>query len=80
MCDIPIIGNLFKSSNKSDSEKVLMMFIRTTIIRTPEDAQALSKSKFEHLITRDFEGEQEGTVTKQLKEFINQGRDLETTE
>ncbi len=78
--DIPIIGNLFKSSNKSDSEKVLMMFIRPTIIRTPEDAQALSKSKFEHLITRDFEGEQEGTVTKQLKEFINQGRDLETTE
>ena len=78
--DIPIIGNLFKSSNKSDSEKVLMMFIRPTIIRTPEDAQALSKSKFEHLITRDFEAEQEGTVTKQLKEFINQGRDLETTE
>jgi general secretion pathway protein D len=78
--DIPIIGNLFKSSNKTDSEKVLMMFIRPTIIRTPEDAQALSKSKFEHLITRDFEGEQEGTVTKQLKEFINQGRDLETTE
>ncbi|MFT4651472.1 MAG: general secretion pathway protein D [Porticoccaceae bacterium] len=78
--DIPIIGNLFKSSNKTDSAKVLMMFIRPTIIRTPEDAQALSKSKFEHLITRDFEGEQEGTVTKQLKEFINQGRDLETTE
>jgi general secretion pathway protein D len=78
--DIPIIGNLFKSSNKSDSAKVLMMFIRPTIIRTPEDAQALSKSKFEHLITRDFDGEQEGTVTKQLKEFINQGRDLETTE
>jgi len=78
--DIPIIGNLFKSSNKGDSEKVLMMFIRPTIIRTPEDARALSKSKFEHLITRDFEGEQEGTVTKQLKEFINQGRDLETIE
>jgi general secretion pathway protein D len=78
--DIPIIGNLFKSSIKGDSEKVLMMFIRPTIIRTPEDARALSKSKFEHLITHDFEGEKEGTVTKQLKEFINQGRDLETTE
>jgi general secretion pathway protein D len=78
--DIPIIGNLFKSSSKGDSEKVLMMFIRPTIIRTPEDARALSKSKFEHLITRDFEGENEGTVTKQLKEFINQGQDLEITE
>jgi len=78
--DIPIIGNLFKSSSKGDSEKVLMMFIRPTIIRTPEDARALSKPKFEHLITRDFEGENEGTVTKQLKEFINQGQDLEITE
>ena len=78
--DIPIIGNLFRSSSKGNSEKVLMMFIRPTIIRTPEDARALSKSKFEHLITRDFDGENEGTVTKQLKEFINQGQDLEITE
>ena len=78
--DIPLIGNLFKSSNKNDREKVLMMFIRPTIIRTAEDAKALSKSKFDHLITRDFEGDEEGAVTKQIKEFINQGKTPETTE
>ena len=78
--DIPLIGNLFKSSNKNDREKVLMMFIRPTIIRTAEDAKALSKSKFDHLITRDFEGDEEGAVTKQIKEFINQGKTSETTE
>jgi len=78
--DIPLIGNLFKSSNKNDREKVLMMFIRPTIIRTAKDAKALSKSKFDHLITRDFEGDEEGAVTKQIKEFINQGKTSETTE
>ena len=78
--DIPLIGNLFKSSNKNDREKVLMMFIRPTIIRTAEDAKALSKSKFDHLITRDFEGDEEGAVTKQIREFINQGKTSETTE
>ncbi|MDG1244146.1 MAG: type II secretion system secretin GspD, partial [Porticoccaceae bacterium] len=78
--DIPLVGNLFKSSNKNDREKVLMMFIRPTIIRTAEDAKALSKSKFDHLITRDFEGDEEGAVTKQIKEFINQGKTSDTTE
>ena len=57
-----------------------MMFIRPTIIRTAEDAKALSKSKFDHLITRDFEGDEEGDVTKQIKEFINQGKTSDTTE
>ena len=72
--DIPFLGNLFKSSTKDDRKKVLMMFIRPTIIRSAEDAKSLSKSKFDHLITRDFEDDEEGTVTKQIREFINQGR------
>ena len=78
--DIPIIGNLFKSSNNSDREKVLMMFIRPTIIRTPEDANKLSQSKFEHLKTRDFEGNEDSAVARQLKDFIEQGKILDTTE
>jgi general secretion pathway protein D len=78
--DIPILGNLFKSSNNSDREKVLMMFIRPTIIRTPEDANKLSQSKFEHLKTRDFEGNEDSAVARQLKDFIEQGKILDTTE
>ena len=70
--DIPFLGNLFKSSTKDDRKKVLMMFIRPTIIRSAEDAKILSKSKFDHLITRDFEDDEEGAVTKQIREFINQ--------
>jgi general secretion pathway protein D len=78
--DIPILGNLFKSSNNSDREKVLMMFIRPTIIRTPEDANKLSQSKFEHLKTRDFEGNEDSAVARQLKDFIEQGKILDITE
>ena len=78
--DIPILGNLFKSSNNSDREKVLMMFIRPTIIRTPEDANKLSQSKFEHLKTRDFEGNEDSAVARQLKDFVEQGKILDTTE
>ena len=78
--DIPILGNLFKSSNNSDREKVLMMFIRPTIIRTPEDANKLSQFKFEHLKTRDFEGNKDSAVARQLKDFIEQGKILDTTE
>jgi type II secretory pathway component GspD/PulD (secretin) len=49
-----------------------MMFIRPTIIRTPEDARALSNRKFEHLITRDLDGNKEGPLSIHLQEFMEQ--------
>lgn len=70
--DIPLLGRLFKSSNKSESQSVLMMFIRPTIIRNAEDARLLSKDKFEHLITRDLKGKAEGPLNMRLQEFIEQ--------
>jgi general secretion pathway protein D len=70
--DIPLLGRLFKSSNKSESQSVLMMFIRPTIIRNAEDARLLSKGKFEHLITRDLKGKAEGPLNMRLQEFIEQ--------
>ena len=77
--DIPLLGRLFRSSVKGDTKKVLMMFIRPTIIRTAEDASKLSKNKFEHLITRDLNGKKEGPLTKQLEEFMdNQEADKST--
>ena len=77
--DIPLLGRLFRSSVKGDTKKVLMMFIRPTIIRTAEDARKLSKNKFEQLITRDLNGKKEGPLTKQLEEFMdNQEADKST--
>ena len=73
--DIPILGSLFRKSSKDDREKVLMMFIRPTILRNPEEANVLSRQKFDHLITRDFEDFDDSVVAKQLKDFISQGVD-----
>ncbi len=70
--EIPLLGRLFKSSNKRDSQSVLMMFIRPTIIRSAEDARRLSTNKFEHLITRDLDGKTEGQLSIRLQEFIDQ--------
>ena len=70
--DIPLLGRLFRSSSKTDQQSVLMMFIRPTIIRTPEDARALSNRKFEHLITRDLDGNIEGPLSIHLQEFMEQ--------
>ncbi|MGB2119174.1 MAG: type II secretion system secretin GspD [Porticoccaceae bacterium] len=78
--DIPLLGRLFRSSVKGDNKKVLMMFIRPTIIRTAEDARKLSKNKFEHLITRDLNGKKEGPLTRQLEEFLQNQEAEQTTE
>ncbi|MGB2217143.1 MAG: type II secretion system secretin GspD [Porticoccaceae bacterium] len=67
--DIPLLGRLFRSSGRGSSQRVLMMFIRPTIIRTAEDARKLSTKKFDHLITRDIGGDDTGAIGRQLEEF-----------
>ncbi|MCS5586964.1 MAG: type II secretion system secretin GspD [Porticoccaceae bacterium] len=76
--DIPILGRLFKSSSKTKNKKVTMMFIRPTIIRSPEDAKKLSNSRFEHLISRDLNGKNKGPLSEQLQEILDQGQSQET--
>jgi general secretion pathway protein D len=76
--DIPLLGRLFRSSNKGESKTVLMMFIRPTIIRTAEDARKLSRKKFDHLITRDLNGKTEGAITRQLEQFRQQEQEQVT--
>jgi len=73
--DIPLLGRLFRSTSKKDSQSVLMMFIRPTIIRTAEDARKLSDSKYRHLIRRDLESEQNGLIQPMLEDFIDQGQE-----
>ena len=76
--EIPILGHLFKMSNKTKRQTVLMMFIRPTIIRSPEDAKKLSTDKFEHLISRELGGKKKGLLTEQLEDILYQGQPPET--
>lgn len=73
--DIPLLGRLFRSTTKTDSQSVLMMFIRPTIIRTAEDARKLSDSKYRHLIKRDMDSQESGLIQPMLDDFINKGQD-----
>jgi general secretion pathway protein D len=72
--DIPILGRLFRSTSSDDSQSVLMMFIRPTIIRTAQDARELSEAKYKHLIKRDLDSEEGGLIKPMLEDFVNEGR------
>jgi len=39
--DLPIIGNLFRSSNKTKGKTELLVFLTPHVVRTPQDARAL---------------------------------------
>jgi general secretion pathway protein D len=47
--DIPVLGNLFKSKGKSRTKTNLMIFIRPTILRTPEDSRRLTEQRYGYL-------------------------------
>ena len=45
--DIPILGALFRSTSYENVKKNLLVFIRPTILRSQQDAEALSRRKYE---------------------------------
>jgi general secretion pathway protein D len=47
--DIPVIGNLFRSTSRQRGRTNLMVFIRPTIIRTPADARSLAADRWGYM-------------------------------
>ncbi|MEZ5921736.1 MAG: type II secretion system secretin GspD [Parvularculaceae bacterium] len=47
--DIPVAGNLFKSSGRRSERRNLLVFLRPTIIRSREDAAAVTQKKFDYI-------------------------------
>ena len=47
--DIPMLGNLFRSRGRSRARTNLMVFIRPTILRTAEDAQAMTARRYDYV-------------------------------
>lgn len=52
--DIPVAGNLFKSSGKSKERRNLMVFIRPTILRDQTSAQQATSKKLDYLRAREM--------------------------
>ncbi len=44
--DIPVLGNLFKSRNKSRTKRNLLVFLRPTVIRNKDDANNVTARKY----------------------------------
>ena len=47
--DIPVIGNLFRSTARQRGQTNLMVFIRPTIIRSPADASRVSADRWDYM-------------------------------
>lgn len=47
--DIPVLGNLFRSTSRQRGRTNLMVFIRPTIIRTPADARSLAADRWGYM-------------------------------
>ncbi len=58
--DIPLLGHLFKSSNNSDNQGVLMMFIRPTILSSPAHSRSVTADRFEYLRVHEIEAQVQG--------------------
>lgn len=52
--DIPIAGNLFKTSGRSRERRNLMVFIRPTILRDQDTARAATRKKLDYLRGREM--------------------------
>lgn len=47
--DIPVLGNLFRSKGKQRTKTNLMVFIRPTILRTPDDNRRVTEQRYGYL-------------------------------
>jgi general secretion pathway protein D len=47
--DLPAIGNLFKSRSRTRNKTNLMVFIRPTILRSPEDARTMTERRYGYI-------------------------------
>lgn len=69
--DIPLFGRLFRSTTGDDDQRVLMMFIRPTILRSPAESSSVTSDKFDYLRSYDMgNGETLGEVDETILDMF----------
>jgi general secretion pathway protein D len=70
--DIPGLGQLFRSRSKSRSKTNLMVFIRPTILRSPEDARALAERRYSYIRTQQrlLRPDQEPGIDELVRDYM----------
>ncbi|MEM9054850.1 MAG: type II secretion system protein GspD, partial [Pseudomonadota bacterium] len=70
--DIPVLGNLFKSEGKQFQRTNLMVFIRPTIVRSREDARAVTSRNYRYIRAEELLREQDEEATSEIDVFISE--------
>ena len=70
--DIPLLGQLFRSKSKAHAKTNLMVFIRPTILRSREDAQALTAQRYGYIRGRQaaFNPDEEPTLDALVRDYM----------
>lgn len=68
--DIPVLGRLFRSDSRSQTKTNLMVFLRPTIVRNADDAQALTSQKFDYIRGQHSQVNSGGLTLDQLLEEV----------
>lgn len=70
--DIPILGTLFKSKARSRAKTNLMVFIRPTVIRSREQARALTEQRYGYMRAQQMYGapEQEPSLDVLIRDYM----------
>ena len=66
--DIPVVGNLFRSKATSRTKTNLMIFIRPTILRTPDDSRRLTEQRYGYL--RQLQGYAQPGVEPSIDQLV----------
>jgi general secretion pathway protein D len=70
--DIPGLGELFRSRSRSRAKTNLMVFIRPTILRTPEDARAVAMRRYGYIRAQqvDQQPDAEPTIDELVRDYM----------
>jgi general secretion pathway protein D len=68
--DLPAIGNLFKSRSRTRNKTNLMVFIRPTILRSPEDARTMTERRYGYI--RDMQYRQNPNEEPSIDELVRE--------
>ena len=70
--DIPLLGNLFKSKARSRAKTSLMVFIRPTILRSAEEARALTEQRYGYLRAQQMYGapDREPSIDTLVRDYM----------
>ena len=70
--DIPILGELFKSRGKSRIKTNLMVFIRPTILKDPNDARRFSSNRYGYIRDRQLSRnpDQEPSIDALVRDYL----------